>query len=647
MSSRSRTRETSTQSRYSTSMHSKTIKINWSHWTEWSACLGQCDQQGIKRRQRKCNGPQGSCVNSVKDMQERPWMQIIPCQRICTVTFSTEQRTTQQMTTTKATTLMITPDTTTKKLSVTPHISKAEILNSWEEWGSWSFCLGRCGQKGMKRRTRSCSGNPKSCTSKDHFTQGQTPWVQLIPCKPKCPGVLTSTRATTLSIFTSKVILTTMVEEIEGEEEEREEEEIEEDHETTTAQMTTEFFAERWTEEQGKIESVEMMLDFQGFQNEEMEDEESEEMTTKSEKKDYLNQKKLPPNRVVRRKVSGWTEWTDWTACSRTCGGGIQWRERACQRNCPLNKSTGNILSYHQEPKSCAMILCPDGQTSRWGAWSVWGACSKSCGQGFMRRHLTCVAGPCKNESTKTYPTQKMPCTVQRFCNYWSEWNDWSDCSVECGGGKRNRRRPCFNGTPGLQGCPGSQFDEEVCNTWRCHSQQNKYKPINEYGMPLTGNGFLLNPFNQECLDYHNFFRAIHRLPELAWNTRLAESATNWAEELVKRAKLGPNMKKIPKKTKNWPHSEQNSPWRDINIGENIAWDLTENGSPCSESVYRWYAEIFYFNPKNPTKGRRGKDPVGHLTALLWPDTTEMGCGTVELLIPQAGYRVISENLFI
>ncbi|CBY17741.1 unnamed protein product [Oikopleura dioica] len=228
-----------------------------------------------------------------------------------------------------------------------------------------------------------------------------------------------------------------------------------------------------------------------------------------------------------------------------------------------------------------------------------------------------------------------MPCTVQRFCNYWSEWNDWSDCSVECGGGKRNRRRPCFNGTPGLQGCPGSQFDEEVCNTWRCHSQQNKYKPINEYGMPLTGNGLLLNPFNQECLDYHNFFRAIHRLPELAWNTRLAESATNWAEELVKRAKLGPNMKKIPKKTKNWPHSEQNSPWRDINIGENIAWDLTENGSPCSESVYRWYAEIFYFNPKNPTKGRRGKDPVGHLTALLWPDTTEMGCGTVELLIPQ------------
>ena len=38
-------------------------------------------------------------------------------------------------------------------------------------------------------------------------------------------------------------------------------------------------------------------------------------------------------------------------------------------------------------------------------------------------------------------------------------------------------------------------------------------------------------------------------------------------------------------------------------VGENIAWDLTENGHPCRESVYRWYAELFYFNPKKPTKG--------------------------------------------
>ena len=68
--------------------------------------------------------------------------------------------------------------------------------------------------------------------------------------------------------------------------------------------------------------------------------------------------------------------------------------------------------------------------------------------------------------------------------------------------------------------------------------------------------------------------------------------------------------------------------YRAKNVGENIAWDLTENGHPCRESVFRWYAELFYFNPRSPQKGRRRNDPVGHLTQLLWPDSVELGCGT-------------------
>ena len=47
------------------------------------------------------------------------------------------------------------------------------------------------------------------------------------------------------------------------------------------------------------------------------------------------------------------------------------------------------------------------------------------------------------------------------------------------------------------------------------------------------------------------------------------------------------------------------------------------------------YAELFYFNPKKPTKGRRGPEPVGHLTALLWPETTHVGCATVTTPIKQ------------
>ena len=64
-------------------------------------------------------------------------------------------------------------------------------------------------------------------------------------------------------------------------------------------------------------------------------------------------------------------------------------------------------------------------------------------------------------------------------------------------------------------------------------------------------------------------------------------------------------------KTQFWPHSQTGSEYRAKGIGENIAWDFSPIGSPCSESVYRWYAEYFYFDETSPMKGRRGAEPVG------------------------------------
>ena len=114
---------------------------------------------------------------------------------------------------------------------------------------------------------------------------------------------------------------------------------------------------------------------------------------------------------------------------------------------------------------------------------------------------------------------------------------------------------------------------------------------------------------------------------------KLQMSSQAWAVELKKRAPNTPN--KARQRTKHWPHSDSPSPFRPKNVGENIAWDLTENGHPCRESVYRWYAELFYFNPKNGQKGRRGNDPVGHLTQLLWPESTKVGCGSALTAVKQ------------
>jgi len=326
---------------------------------------------------------------------------------------------------------------------------------------------------------------------------------------------------------------------------------------------------------------------------------------------------------------SGWSPWTSWNKCSRSCGGGIQFRERTCSKNCPMNRG------WHQEPRNCGMVQCPPGERSRWGIWSKWGACDRPCGMGFKTRYIQCEDGACKQEDPATYPAQRVPCYVKQFCDMWKNWQEWSSCSTQCGGGTRNRIRGCEGATPGLQGCSGSQYDSEKCNSQACQTGEPRYSAANEYKMPRAYQpSFSLNPFQQECIDFHNFFRALHNLSPLKWRADLTMTAQLWANQLQVRAKKGPQIV-TGRRTKHWPHSDSGTAYRAKNVGENIAWDLTENGHPCKESVYRWYAELFYFNPKKATKGRRGSEPVGHLTQLLWPDTTHLGCATVASNIRQ------------
>ena len=104
----------------------------------------------------------------------------------------------------------------------------------------------------------------------------------------------------------------------------------------------------------------------------------------------------------------------------------------------------------------------------------------------FVLRYIACEFGACEQEDPATYPSQRIPCYESQWCNGWSNWGSWSTCSAECGGGTKERRRPCDGATPGLQGCQGSQFDKIKCNTFACRAGQNRYADHNEYGMPQT-----------------------------------------------------------------------------------------------------------------------------------------------------------------
>jgi len=189
----------------------------------------------------------------------------------------------------------------------------------------------------------------------------------------------------------------------------------------------------------------------------------------------------------------------------------------------------------------------------------------------------------------------------------------------------------------GHKGCLGSKFDTAPCREQKCEKidGEKEGKLVPSFATP-----FSLRPFEQSCVDYHNFFRALHNQAPLLWDPSLQESAQKWADYLTKAAPTHP-LELAPgfEATAHWPHSDQDGEYRGKGIGENIAWDFSAQGSPCDESVYRWYAEYFYFNEKNPMVSRRKNQPVGHLTQMMWTTTEAVGCAKTDIFVPnKAGY---------
>ena len=55
----------------------------------------------------------------------------------------------------------------------------------------------------------------------------------------------------------------------------------------------------------------------------------------------------------------GWTEWSDWTACSKKCGegGGIHTRTRSCSNPTPVNGGA-NCFGKYFDVQPCNNFPC-------------------------------------------------------------------------------------------------------------------------------------------------------------------------------------------------------------------------------------------------------------------------------------------------
>ena len=124
--------------------------------------------------------------------------------------------------------------------------------------------------------------------------------------------------------------------------------------------------------------------------------------------------------------------------CSKTCGGGSQRRSRQCLLPERLGGLTG-CPGEDSETRDCSTNNCP-----AFTPWSEWSACTVTCGGGQRTAQRECVVARtedvdslCEGSSLRTEE-----CNTGQ-CEQWTSWAPWTPCTRSCGGGERRRVRQC------------------------------------------------------------------------------------------------------------------------------------------------------------------------------------------------------------
>jgi len=185
-----------------------------------------------------------------------------------------------------------------------------------------------------------------------------------------------------------------------------------------------------------------------------------------------------PCNRTVDCALSQWTAWDE---CDKSCGGGQQARHRQVVQN---PKNGGMLCSPSlMEVQGCNLAPC-NRRDCAVSDWSEWNACTASCGSGQQGRSRKVVQLPqdggegCQMKLEEARACRDnfgapLPACPVVDC-VWGLWSDWSSCSCKCDGGMRTRDRHIIQ-SPQVGGAPCKVWNKEEtepCNTQKCSEQK-------------------------------------------------------------------------------------------------------------------------------------------------------------------------------
>jgi len=101
----------------------------------------------------------------------------------------------------------------------------------------------------------------------------------------------------------------------------------------------------------------------------------------------------------------GWSGWSLWSSCSRSCGGGSQVRRRTCKSPVDCFSADGEGYGSMQN-RSCNTQACP-GMSSRCFILERFTApyLYTMCAQSSQRGRIACNAERCNTYSNSVFPT--------------------------------------------------------------------------------------------------------------------------------------------------------------------------------------------------------------------------------------------------
>jgi hypothetical protein len=131
------------------------------------------------------------------------------------------------------------------------------------------------------------------------------------------------------------------------------------------------------------------------------------------------------------------SDWSNWSNCSVSCGGGTQERTRSI---ITMPKGNGIACPILKDTRACNTDVCPVNCVV--GEWSNWGTCTKSCGGGLQERTRSIITQPQGNGTSCPEVRQTRECNTDVCpvdCQV-SDWANWSACPTPCGGTQERRR---------------------------------------------------------------------------------------------------------------------------------------------------------------------------------------------------------------